>query len=246
MKIALTFDIERDIPNFLNTYFGIKNGLMRILDLLDEFSIKGTFFCTGKVVEDLPNYILLIEQRGHEVGCHSLNHGRLSQLTLEECRELIYQNKKLVEKLCNKSEIIGFRAPYLSPPKFLFEVLNKLKFKYDSSIDSPAKLHQYQINGNQIQEFHPSNYSIFFRLPYPFLKRKLFKKDLLILYFHAWEAINMKKLIFKQAKFDAFKNILFRPDRWFNTGNSFMKILRNFVIESLTKKAEFITLKQLC
>ena len=31
MKIALTFDIERDIPNFLDTYFGVKIGLIKIL-----------------------------------------------------------------------------------------------------------------------------------------------------------------------------------------------------------------------
>ena len=45
MKIALTFDIERDIPNFLDTDFGLKIGLIKILNLLDDFQIKSTFFC---------------------------------------------------------------------------------------------------------------------------------------------------------------------------------------------------------
>ena len=73
MKIALTFDIERDNPNFLNTNFGLKIGLLKILKILENFNIKGTFFCTGTVAEQLPEDIRLIERKGHEIACHSLN-----------------------------------------------------------------------------------------------------------------------------------------------------------------------------
>ena len=137
MKIALTFDIERDNPNFLDTYFGLKVGLVEILKILDKFNIKGTFFCTGKVAEQLPEAIRLIERKGHEIACHSLNHERLTQLTFKKCYEVIHQNKILIENITQNSEIIGFRAPYLRPPKFLFKILNNLGFKYDSSITSP-------------------------------------------------------------------------------------------------------------
>ena len=107
-------------------------------------------------------------------------------------------------------------------------------------------LPHYQTASNKIQEFHPSKYSIFFRLPYPFFTRKLLKKDLLILYFHPWEAIDMKNLIIKKANtFDKFKNILFRPDRWFNTGDSFLKKIYRFIKESQSKNVEFVTLNQL-
>ena len=41
MKIALTFDVERDIPNLLDTVFGVKIGLLRIIKVLDKFDIKG-------------------------------------------------------------------------------------------------------------------------------------------------------------------------------------------------------------
>ena len=74
MKIALTFDIERDIPNVLDTYFGVKIGLIKILQLLDNYNIKGTFFCTGNVVKQLPEQINLIASKAHEIACHSINH----------------------------------------------------------------------------------------------------------------------------------------------------------------------------
>lgn len=246
MKIALTFDIERDIPNVLDTYFGVKNGLIKILQLLDNYNIKGTFFCTGNVVKQLPEQIKLIASKAHEIACHSINHERLSKLNLEQCQEIISINKKLLEKLFPNSEIIGFRAPFLKPPKFLFRILNNLGFKYDSSVDSTKKLEEFEEINQNIQEFIPSKYSIYFRLPYPFLKRRLSKKELIVLYFHPWEAINMKKVIVSQTtKLNAVKHILFRPDRWFHTGKPFIRRLSNFIEESKDKKAEFITLKQL-
>lgn len=248
MKIALTFDIERDIPNFLNTYYGIEIGLMKILKILDDFNLKATFFCTGNVVKHLPELIKSIDQKEHEIACHGLNHERLTRLNFKECEKVIKQNKKIIEDLCQNSEIIGFRAPYLKPPKFLFKILNNLGFRYDSSLNSYKKLNYYQIDNYTIQEFPPSNLNILFRIPmsYSFLRKWIFKKSLIILYFHPWEAINMKKLMFNQINAsNIFKNIFIRPDRWINTGNIFISKIRNFISYSLIKGAEFITLKQL-
>jgi len=248
MKIALTFDIERDIPNFLDTDFGVKIGLIKILSLLDNFQIKGTFFCTGTVVEQQPRVVHLIESKGHEIACHSLNHERLNELTFEECKEIISNNKAMIENICQNSEVIGFRAPYLKPPKFLFRLLNDLGFKYDSSISSRKKSLYYQTKNFKIQEFHPSSYYTFFRLPlsFYFIRKWIFKKELTILYFHSWEAIDIKSLILNQkSKLNLVKNYLFRLDRWINTGDLFITRIRKFIKEALSKKAEFVTLKQL-
>jgi len=248
MKIVLTFDIERDIPGVFDSFFGVKIGLLKILKILDDFDIKGTFFCTGDITEHLPEYVKLIELKDHEIACHSLNHERLNQLDYNKCYQLIYQNKKLIENLCQYSEIIGFRAPYLKPPLFLLKILADLGFKYDSSINSSRNLKKYQINDCQIYEFHPSNYNIFFRLPInlKFFSKWIFKKNLTILYFHPWEAINMKALFFNQTNlFNKYKNLLIRPDRWANTGDIFINRLRNFIKEALFKKVEFVTLRDL-
>jgi len=248
MKIVLTFDIERDIPNVLNTYFGVKVGLLKILKLLDNFNVNATFFCTGNVAEHLPKYIRLIERKGHEIACHGLNHERLNQLDFNKCQEAISQNKKVIENACQNSEIIGFRSPYLNPPKYLFKVLNKLGFKYDSSIKSHKKIKSYQKYNTGIQEFPPSNYNIFFRIPmnYSFLLKWFFKKKLIILYFHPKEVINMKDVIRNQmSAFNIFLNLSYRPDRWLNTGDIFHIKIHNFIKDSLSKKAKFLTLKQL-
>ena len=45
-----------------------------VLDLLDEYSAKATFFCLGKNVEQYPDVYNEIIARGHAVGSHSYSH----------------------------------------------------------------------------------------------------------------------------------------------------------------------------
>ncbi|MFX0029383.1 MAG: polysaccharide deacetylase family protein [Candidatus Hermodarchaeota archaeon] len=248
MKIALTFDVEKDIPHFLDTIFGVKFGLPKILNILEDFNLKATFFCTGNIVKCHPEYIKLIESKSHEIACHGLNHERLNQLNFQECQDLIFQNKKIIEKICDESEVVGFRTPYLKPPKFLFKILDNLEFKYDSSIVSPKKLKYYYYNSIHIQEFHPLNSNFFFRLPLSFriFQKWIYKKELVILFFHPWEAINIKRILLNhKGALNIIKNIIFRPDRWYNTGNKFIKRFSNFLRDAISKNIEFVTLNQL-
>jgi hypothetical protein len=123
-----------------------------------------------------------------------------------------------------------------------------LGFKYDSSIKSHKKLQLYQNFNNAIREFSPSSFNIFFRIPinYSLLLKWVFKKKLLILYFHPKEVINMKDVIRnKMSAFSMFLNLSYRPDRWFYTGDIFYTKIHNFIKDSLLKKAEFLTIKQL-
>jgi peptidoglycan/xylan/chitin deacetylase (PgdA/CDA1 family) len=248
MKIALTFDVERDIPNLLDTTFGVKVGLIRIIKVLDMFDIKGTFFCTGKVAEGLPEHIQTLEQEDHEIACHGLNHERFYKLNFENCQEAIYKNKKILEGICQNSEIIGFRSPYLRSPKFLFKILSNLKFRYDSSIRSSKMLTVHHRNNSHIQEFHPTNFNALLRLPltYTFFRNRIFKKKINILCFHPWEAIEMKKVVLNNLKtLDVLNRVGFRPDRVVNTGEIFIKRLTKFIKEALSIGAEFIMLKEL-
>lgn len=248
MKIALTFDIESDIPHFSDTFFGVKFGLSKILKILDYYNIKATFFCTGNVVKAYPEYIKLIRRKRHEISCHGLNHERLNQLRYEKCKDVIFRNKELIEKIIDDSNVIGFRAPYLKPPEFLFKILNDLGFKYDSSIVSSKRMKYFQYEGTSIQEFHPLNSNFFFRLPLsiPIFRKWIIKKDLVVLYFHPWEAINMKRILLNQkGVVNLLRNVIFRPDRWYNTGSKFIQRFNDFLREAISKKSEFITLEKL-
>jgi len=61
--IAITFD---DGPN---PYFTKK-----ILDILDSFNVKATFFVIGKRCLEYPEILKEIKQRGHLIGNHTFSH----------------------------------------------------------------------------------------------------------------------------------------------------------------------------
>lgn len=45
-----------------------------VLDVLDEFDVKATFFCVGDNVRKYPDVYQMILDRGHQVGNHTFNH----------------------------------------------------------------------------------------------------------------------------------------------------------------------------
>ena len=46
----------------------------RVLEILDEFDAKATFFCVGENVEKYPDTYAAIIEKGHRTGNHSHNH----------------------------------------------------------------------------------------------------------------------------------------------------------------------------
>ena len=46
----------------------------QVIDILEDFNAKATFFCVGNNVLKYPETFELLKSRGHAVGCHSFNH----------------------------------------------------------------------------------------------------------------------------------------------------------------------------
>jgi peptidoglycan/xylan/chitin deacetylase (PgdA/CDA1 family) len=68
-SVALTFD---DGPHPEHT--------LRVLDILDDYGVKATFFVLGSKADKHPQIIAEIAQRGHEIGVHGYDHDRFSSL----------------------------------------------------------------------------------------------------------------------------------------------------------------------
>ena len=75
-RIVLTFD---DGPHPKQT--------RQILDFLDKYQIKATFFVIGVNVREYPDVLREVLDRGHEIGNHTNTHShaaRLDSMTLEQ------------------------------------------------------------------------------------------------------------------------------------------------------------------
>lgn len=64
-KVCLTFD-DGPTPELTSW----------ILDTLDEYGVKATFFCVGSNVKEHPEIYSGILERGHQVGNHTMRHER--------------------------------------------------------------------------------------------------------------------------------------------------------------------------
>ncbi len=112
----------------------------RLLDLLDDKDVHGTFYVLGYVADQHPQLVQEIAERGHEVGCHSFWHRRVNELSRDEFREDTHRAKSLLENLAGTA-VHSYRAPSFSithQARWAWEVLAELGFRVDSSL-CPAR-----------------------------------------------------------------------------------------------------------
>jgi len=113
--------------------YGPKRGLDRILDVLDRFEIKATFFVPGRVAELYPDKIREVAKRGHEIGNHGYEHENFSKLTREQQREVLIKGNEAIEKICGVRPV-GYRTPAGDLTKDTVPLLLELGFQYSSSM----------------------------------------------------------------------------------------------------------------
>lgn len=98
-KIAVTFDCawnDSDIDAILNT--------------LNKYNCKATFFVVGDWVEKYPQSLMKIYNEGHEIGAHSYNHSDYTKMSKEA---LITDMDKCDEAIMS---VIGIRAALVRAP----------------------------------------------------------------------------------------------------------------------------------
>lgn len=91
LYICLTFD---DGPTIEYTPL--------ILDLLQEYGAKATFFVLGEFVEYYPDIACRIAEEGHELGNHTFSHPDLTLLSTDELKKEILRTQQIVHAHTNK------------------------------------------------------------------------------------------------------------------------------------------------
>ncbi len=83
---------------------------IQILDILDKYNVKTTFFMTGGWVEDFPDMVKEVHKRGHDLGNHSQNHKHMSKLSVTE------QQKEINDVTASVKELTGYEMFLFRPP----------------------------------------------------------------------------------------------------------------------------------
>jgi polysaccharide deacetylase family protein (PEP-CTERM system associated) len=135
----------------------VERNTQRVLDLLDEYKTKGTFFVLGWIAERYPELVRLIHDRGHEVASHGYSHKCIYTQSPEQFRAETRRSKGLLEDLIGQT-VIGYRAASYSITArslWALDILVEEGFRYDSSI-FPVRHDRYGIPGHP-RFFHKIN-----------------------------------------------------------------------------------------
>ncbi|MCE9552262.1 MAG: DUF3473 domain-containing protein [Planctomycetes bacterium] len=138
----------------------------RLLRLLEQHNVRGTFFVLCWVAEHYPHLVREIHAGGHEIGSHSYWHRLIYNQTPAEFREDLVRSRDILEGLIGQ-RVTSYRAPSFSITNkslWALDILIEEGFKVDSSIfpiyhdrygipGARRDLHQVERAGGTLWEF---------------------------------------------------------------------------------------------
>lgn len=110
---------------------GLAIGYPRLLGLLDELDLRGTFFIEGWNGLHHPERVEELARRGHEVGLHGWVHERFAALDKLRAEQLLHDGTAALSRIGLRPR--GFRAPGGERGRHTVPALQALGYRYDSS-----------------------------------------------------------------------------------------------------------------
>lgn len=134
MKSYFVMTVDVDPPFSSKMDRVIEEGLILLLDLLDRYSIKSTFFVPATVALKFRAVMGEIVNLKHEIACHGLKHDPVEG-TLNFIKQM--QNLKVATEIIESItgvRPVGFRAPLFKISNDCWIALCKNRYFYDSSV----------------------------------------------------------------------------------------------------------------
>jgi peptidoglycan/xylan/chitin deacetylase (PgdA/CDA1 family) len=147
MALCVSFDFDGPSPYLWNSCdrpqvvvgeleqrrFGPRVGVWRILDVLGDLAIKGSFFIPGAIVDAHPDAVEAILAGGHEVGLHGYMHERVEQLTSSDLSDVLNRSVGALARIGGVGPF-GYRSPSWEMTVDAWSALRASKVAYDSSL----------------------------------------------------------------------------------------------------------------
>lgn len=113
--VALTFD-DGPHPKYTE----------QILDILNEYDAKATFFVLGKFAESYPEIIKRQWEEGHEIGNHTYSHINAKKVSKDILKEEYNKTQDIVYSITNNYPKL-FRPPYGSFDEKVIDIIERDK-----------------------------------------------------------------------------------------------------------------------
>jgi peptidoglycan/xylan/chitin deacetylase (PgdA/CDA1 family) len=160
---------KRDMGQEQIFAYGMRAGLWRMLDALDDANIRSTFFFCGKAVERVPSLAAEVVRRGHEPAIHGWRwrpHADYASAT-EEAADMD-RCLKVIEAATGVPPVGFFCRGSESP--WTRQLLVERQFLYtsngldddlpylDRSLSTPLLVVPYALDTNDMKFFHPNGF----------------------------------------------------------------------------------------
>lgn len=153
--VAFTFDVDAESPllttdpafadrmgTMSHQAYGPLVGVPRLLGILDEFNVPGTFFVPGYTAHRHPEPIRSIARAGHEIAHHGCLHESLVGADEDTERKILTRGIEALEEVAGVHPV-GYRAPMWEMNWHTPKLLAEFGFLYDSTLmdsDHPYEL----------------------------------------------------------------------------------------------------------
>jgi peptidoglycan-N-acetylglucosamine deacetylase len=144
--VSLTFDVDIETParfrfddadrrlsQLSEGRYGIRRGLPRVLELLEEERIPATFFVPGRTAAGFADALQAIAAGGHEIGHHGHEHADLSRCAPDVAGDELAGGLEALERELGVRPS-GYRAPHWTLTPETLALLWEHGFVYDSSL----------------------------------------------------------------------------------------------------------------
>ncbi len=131
--------------------YGPSIGAPRVLDMLDEYDIKASFFIPGYVAETHESLVMDIKNRGHEIAHHGYMHEPPATLSREQEEEILDRGTAIIERITGEKPR-GYRSPSWELTEHSLTLLAERGFVYDASMMGNDIPYLVDANGTQLVE----------------------------------------------------------------------------------------------
>lgn len=157
--VALGFDIDaetlwlgsfkQDTPAHLaRGSYGPNVGMPRIMDLLDRYGVKASFFIPGWTAEHYPKVVEEIHRKNHEIGHHGYLHENVSRRTKDVEEEILQKGIEILKGFTGVKPV-GYRSPAGGYSAHTLQFLTDYGFLYDSSLVGKDEPYYLAVEGRE-------------------------------------------------------------------------------------------------
>lgn len=142
---------EHRLSSWSERTYGLARGLPRILEVLDEFGVRATFYVPGITAERHPEEIAALAATRHELGHHGHTHRRPDELDEDMQLWEIAEGTSALEAITGRA-LAGYRAPGWELTAATLAGLADAGFAFDSSLMGDDRPYVIDAGGRPLVE----------------------------------------------------------------------------------------------